>query len=80
MMMATVADVTITKENPLRQWIDFVGSPLISMLVAVLLSFYGFGSARGFNKSQILKFTNVKPICRANCHYPARGGSGWRVQ
>ena len=58
MMMATIADVTMTKENPLRQWVDFVGSPLISMLLAVLLSFYGFGSARGFNKNQILKFTN----------------------
>jgi len=57
MLMATVADVTMPKGQRLREWIDFTGSPLVAMLVAVLFSFYSFGWARGFEAKQILKFT-----------------------
>jgi GntP family gluconate:H+ symporter len=57
MLMATVADITLAKGHRLREWIDFAGSPLVAMLVAVLFSFYSFGWARGFEAKQILKFT-----------------------
>ncbi len=57
MMGATVADLTLAKTNQARQWIDFVGSPVVAMLTAVLFSFYSFGVARGFGSRQILKFT-----------------------
>ena len=40
----------------MREWANFVGSPIIAMLLAVLLSIYSFGYARGFTGKQILKF------------------------
>jgi GntP family gluconate:H+ symporter len=58
MLLATVADITLPKESRVRQWIDFSGSPIVAMLVAVLFSFWSFGFARGFGKDQVLKFTN----------------------
>jgi GntP family gluconate:H+ symporter len=58
MLQATVADVTLPKESVVRQWLDFIGSPVVAMLVAVLFSFWSFGFGRGFGKEQVLKFTN----------------------
>lgn len=56
MLLATVADVTLPKENRLRQWMDFIGSPLVAMLLAVLFSLYTFGYARGFDRGRLGKF------------------------
>ncbi len=57
MLLATVADVSLPKDNRARVWADFLGAPLTSMTVAVLFSFYSFGGACGFDRRQILKFT-----------------------
>ncbi len=58
MLAATAAGVTLPKENPLRRWLDFFGHPLVAMTVAFLFSCWSFGFARGFNREQILKFSN----------------------
>jgi GntP family gluconate:H+ symporter len=58
MLIATVADVTLPKEDMLRQWADFIGSPITSLLIAVIISFWTLGINRGFTKDDILKFTN----------------------
>ncbi len=44
-------------DHPVRAWAGFIGSPIVSMFVALMFSFYVFGSACGFNRQQILKFT-----------------------
>jgi len=58
MLVATVAEVTLEKANPLRAWAGFIGSPLVALLAAVLFSFYSFGRACGIGRDQILKFTD----------------------
>ncbi|MBY0084164.1 GntP family permease [Brevibacillus brevis] len=58
MLSATVADVTLPKEHTIRQWADFIGSPITSLLIAVSVSFWTLGFNRGFTKDDILKFTN----------------------
>jgi GntP family gluconate:H+ symporter len=55
-LLATLADLTLPKGNSWREWADFIGSPLIAMLLALLFSLYTFGYARGFTARQILKF------------------------
>lgn len=57
MLLATVGDLALPKENAWRETFDLIGSPLVAMLAAVLFSFYAFGSACGFNRQQILKFS-----------------------
>jgi len=57
MLVATLADVTLPPANPWRAWADLMGSPLVAMLAATLFSFWSFGAACGFNRKQILKFT-----------------------
>lgn len=56
MLVASLADLMLPKDDRLREWADFVGSPIIAMLLAVLLSIHTFGYARGFGAKQILKF------------------------
>ncbi|WP_139488032.1 GntP family permease [Brevibacillus dissolubilis] len=58
MLGATVADITLPKEDQLRQWADFIGSPITSLLIATIVSFFTLGFNRGFNKDDILRFTN----------------------
>jgi gluconate:H+ symporter, GntP family len=76
MLLATVADVTLTKDSTLRQWADFGGHPLVAMTVAFLFSCWSFGVARGFDKEQILKFTNecVGPVASTLLIVGAGGG------
>jgi gluconate:H+ symporter, GntP family len=58
MLGATIADVTLPKEHAVRVWADFIGNPITSLLIATVISFWTLGFARGFNKDDILKFTN----------------------
>src|SRR5205807_10664348 len=38
----------------LRRWLLFAGDPVVAMLIAVLVSFYTLGLARGFSRRQIM--------------------------
>ena len=78
MLLATVADLSLAKENPLRSWIDLIGHPLVAMLVTVLLSFYTFGVACGFNRRQLLKFCDecLGPVAMVLLVVGAGGGFG----
>ncbi|MES2920749.1 MAG: gluconate:H+ symporter [Verrucomicrobiota bacterium] len=57
MLLATAADVTLKPEDPVRQLADFVGAPVVAMLIAVLVSFWSFGTHCGLTSAQILKFS-----------------------
>jgi GntP family gluconate:H+ symporter len=57
MLGDTVAKLSLSAENPVRAWAAFLGSPIVSMFIAALFSFYSFGWACGFNRTQLLKFT-----------------------
>jgi len=57
MLLATAGDLVLTPEVPLRKWTSFIGHPITALTLAVLLSFYSFGVARGFNLQQILTFS-----------------------
>lgn len=58
MVCASTADVTLDPASALRAALDFVGSPIVSLLVALLFSFWSLGYQRHFTRDQILKFAN----------------------
>ena len=58
MLLATVADVLLAPTDRLRHIADFVGHPIVALVVAVLFSFYTFGAARGFDRDAIHRFSN----------------------
>jgi len=56
MLLKSYADVAFAETSAFRQWMDFIGNPIVALLAALLLALYTFGSARGFGARQILKF------------------------
>jgi GntP family gluconate:H+ symporter len=58
MLCASTADLALDPAHPLRQALDFVGSPIVSLLVALLFSFWSLGYKQHFTLDQILKFAN----------------------
>ena len=51
---------------PVRTWADFIGTPTVAMLIAVLVSFWTFGRACGLTSHNILRFSE-------DCLAPAAG-------
>lgn len=66
MLLATAADIWLPADAPLRQLANFIGAPMVAMLIAVLFSFWTFGKRCGLKSDQILKFTE-------QCVGPAAG-------
>ncbi len=58
MLAASVADVALDTTSAIRAAIDFVGSPIVALLVALLFSFWSLGYRQHFTRGQILKFAN----------------------
>jgi GntP family gluconate:H+ symporter len=58
MVCASTADVALDAASPLRAALDFVGSPIVSLLLALLFSLWSLGYQQGFTRAQILKFAN----------------------
>ena len=58
MLGASAGDITLGSGSRVRLALDFVGSPIVALLIALLVSFWSLGARQGFNRSEILKFTN----------------------
>ena len=56
MLLASVADVAFDPANPVRRTLDSIGSPIVSLLLALLFSFWSLGFRQRFTRDQILKF------------------------
>ena len=76
MLLATCVDLALPKTSSFRPVIDFIGHPIVALLIAVLFSFYSLGSACGFKRQQILAFTNdcLAPIAGVILIIGAGGG------
>ncbi len=58
MLCHSTAEVVLPVESSLRHALAFIGSPIVSLLIALLFSFWSLGSAQQFTKDQVLKFCN----------------------
>jgi GntP family gluconate:H+ symporter len=56
MLTRTAADLAFDEGDKVRQWAEFVGDPIVALLVAVLVSLVTLGSARGFSGTQLRDF------------------------
>ena len=58
MFGASAAEVTLDVASPLRHALAFIGNPIVSLLIALVFSFWSLGSRRKFSRDEILKFCN----------------------
>lgn len=78
MLVGSWADLVFTPKTLPNDLLRFVGQSDIALLIAVLVSFYTFGAARGFNREQIQKFCGecLAPIAGITLIVGAGGGFG----
>ncbi|WGF87653.1 GntT/GntP/DsdX family permease [Marinivivus vitaminiproducens] len=57
-LLATVSDVALADDNPIAQFLGFVGHPFTALLIATLLTFYLLGTKRGVTKQQLEGIAN----------------------
>ncbi|MBU2907012.1 gluconate:H+ symporter [Arenibacter algicola] len=53
-MLATVADLLLPKDTAILPIVNFIGNPVIAMLIAVLVAIYTLGLARGKEMTEIM--------------------------
>lgn len=58
MLAASASEVMLPAESTLRHAAAFAGSPVVSLLVALVFSFWSLGRVQQFTKDDLLKFTN----------------------
>src|SRR5438477_3872828 len=58
MICASAADVALDTASRFRAGVDFIGSPIVALLLALLFSFWSLGYRQHFTRVQILKFAN----------------------
>ncbi len=57
MLLGSWANVFFAPQSFANHFLRLIGSSVIALLIATLVSFYTFGKARGFDRDEILKFT-----------------------
>jgi GntP family gluconate:H+ symporter len=58
MVASSVADFALDPTSGTRTVLHFIGQPTVSLLIALLLSFWSLGRARHFTRAELLKFCN----------------------
>lgn len=58
MLIGSWADLITTPKTFANDFLKLIGNSVMALLIALLVSFFTFGTSRGFNKEAILKFTN----------------------
>jgi GntP family gluconate:H+ symporter len=55
MLIKAAADIWMAKDAPLRPLLDFIGDPVVALLIAVLLAMVTFGTTVGFGAAVLTK-------------------------
>lgn len=78
MLVGSWADVFFAPKTFANDFLRLIGNSVMALLIATLVSFFTFGKQRGFNRDQILKFTNecLAPIATITLVVGAGGGFG----
>jgi gluconate:H+ symporter, GntP family len=78
MLAATAAAVIWPAGSTLRTAAEFIGSPIVAMVVAVLASLYVFGIACGRDRAELLRFSDecLGPVASLLLVVGAGGGFG----
>jgi GntP family gluconate:H+ symporter len=58
MLLASASDVLIDAQSPARPVLKFIGHPVVSLLIALVFSFWSLARVRGFDRERIQKFCN----------------------
>ncbi len=58
MLLTSAADIALDPASLLRSALHFVGNPIVSLLLALLFSFWSLARKRHFTREEVIKFCN----------------------
>jgi GntP family gluconate:H+ symporter len=78
MLVGTAAGFALPVESRAREWAALIGNPLTALLIATLVAGVAFGTACGFDRDTVLRFSEecVGPIANVLLVVGAGGGFG----
>src|SRR5215210_4529031 len=78
MLLGSWADLLVPRTSLANDLLRLAGNSVVALLIALLVSFYTLGWARGFDRKQILQFTNecLGPIALVTLVVGAGAGFG----
>lgn len=76
MLGRALADILLAKGHPARAWVDFIGDPLMALLLAVIVAMFTFGYVRGFSRDKVASLlgSSLAPIAGIVMIIGAGGG------
>jgi GntP family gluconate:H+ symporter len=76
MLGKTFADLLTDDKSAVRQWMDFVGNPIVALLAALLVGIWTFGLARGMTVKEVGKHldASLTPVAAILLIIGAGGG------
>ncbi|HEY8548878.1 MAG TPA: gluconate:H+ symporter [Vicinamibacterales bacterium] len=78
MLAGTLVTTRMADGSIVREWVAFAGTPLVALLLSTLIAWRVFGTARGFDRATLLRFSEdcVGPIANVLLVVGAGGGFG----
>jgi GntP family gluconate:H+ symporter len=58
MLLASAADVALPSNHGARDFLHFIGNPIVALLLALLYSFWSLARPRHFTREDLMKFCN----------------------
>ena len=76
MLGKAIADILLAKDAPVRSAVDFIGDPLVALLLSVVVAMFSFGYLRGFSRKAVsdLLGSSLAPIAGIVLIIGAGGG------
>jgi len=75
MLVGTVADLALPKENAVRASAAFIGNPTIALALSVIFALWSLGTRCGYSRVQLLRFTE-ESVASAGMMLLVVGGGG----
>jgi len=77
MLLATLAELTLAKGTSVREIASFIGNPTMALLISVVFALWSLGTNCGFNRSQLLIFTEQSVAAVGMTLLIVGGGGGF---
>jgi gluconate:H+ symporter, GntP family len=78
MLGRTIVDVSFDEDDGIRKAADFIGDPIIALLIAVIVALFTFGYSRGFDRGRVSGFLGASLAPAAGILLIIGAGGGFK--
>jgi GntP family gluconate:H+ symporter len=78
MLLRTLAEIILPKNSGLLKWADFIGEPIVALLISLIVAMFTFGVARGFGGRKITEYVGDALLPAAGILMIIGAGGGFK--